>query len=140
MRSRDSRRSAPYAVRWAARERSPSRAGSAVPPSWLRFRMARLRAPLREEIRDVHRGVGRGARGDPIAGGERSDVAVAPAIRGLRLRGGLAMDLEAAVDEVHEPVLGDAGPGVQASLYQPDGRRVLAALRGHRDDLAVDQL
>src|SRR5207245_11060406 len=64
-------------------------------------------------------GARRRRQGDARHRAERPPPAVAPGKGRERVGTGIAEHFEDALDEIHDPVVGDAGPGVKAALVVP---------------------
>jgi hypothetical protein len=71
---------------------------------------------LEEEIRDGDPLSWPSQRGDGSLGPEHGDRPVAPAERGRGVGLGIAVGLEDPLREIHDPVVGEPGPGVEAAL------------------------
>src|SRR5260370_15530410 len=74
------------------------------------------RRVLGHEIRDGYSRVRGRKRRDGLGGPEAEERAEAPAIRRIGGENGLAVHLEHAVYQVHEPVLGQWSAGVDAAF------------------------
>src|SRR4029434_156767 len=60
---------------------------------------------LRKKIFDADAGVGHSDRGDEIRSAESLDRAIAPAMRGRGVVNRVAIDLEAMIDKIQDPVV-----------------------------------
>src|SRR6266403_3674862 len=89
---------------------------------------AALGVGLRQQVGDANRDARREERPHRRGRSQRLDAAVAPAIARRRRRVGFAVDLDAVVDDVDEPALGDRAARVKAELVLAVG-----AIRGLRD-------
>src|SRR5215470_15835743 len=83
------------------------------PPS---LRRASARENLGQEVGDVDAGCRRRERCDVVCSDQVLAGAVGPAVERGGIRAGLAKDLEPAIAQVHDPVLGHSGSGVEAAL------------------------
>ena len=84
-------------------------------PGLTEFHARRWRG-LRQQIRDTERCRGRGEGGDRGGGFRRLDDGISPVAQSGFRSGGLAMDLEKAIDQVDDPVVLDPGSGVGSGL------------------------
>src|SRR5207244_2354968 len=73
-----------------------------------------------QEVRDEEASVRHGERGDGRAGLEHFDRAISPAERRGLVTDRLAVHLEDSIHQIDDPVIGNAGPGVDVFLYVPD--------------------
>src|ERR1700730_8331155 len=69
-----------------------------------------------KEIEDAEPYARQCERGDGRVAHEHLDGPVAPTERRGRVRGRTAVYLEDAVNQIHDPVVGDTGAGVEAAL------------------------
>src|SRR6266542_2421270 len=73
-------------------------------------------APLWEEIADGDLDGREGKRRHELGWRENRDVAVSPSIDRRDVRCRIAVDLEHAIDEIHDPVLCKPGSRIEAAL------------------------